>query len=283
MTIQVPPAVGSSGQWIETVIVSASSEQRHVMVIGAGASTAFAPVTSSGGLLIAVSNPSTAVTVTNAATTAVTVTNISTAVTVTNLIRSLSSGTVTLSSNPTVVLSSPTSLSSGIITFSSAPTVNVSSGVFTLSSATSLSSGTVTLSSNPTVVSASSGKVQTIASTLDAVSPTFVIATTISKISSSPAVLHWMYSVITCSTLGSCYLRFYDATTSSVVMNTSVKMIMPLAITSLSSVTGGGFDPVNFLPPGMNFASGISFDAVAISTSTAAVVTANIFVTAMRV
>ena len=157
MPLQIPPAVGSSGQFVETVIVT-SSQQRHVMVIGDGVSTAYAGVTSSGGLGVTLTNPS-------AATTAVTVTNISTAVTVTNLIRSLSSGTVTLSSNPTVVLSSPTSLSSGIVTFSSAPTVNVSSGVFTLSSnptvvlssPTSLSSGIVTLSSAPLVIVASSG------------------------------------------------------------------------------------------------------------------------------
>lgn len=429
--VEVPPPVGSSGQHVDALIINAAtSELRQVYAIGSAVSSAiFAPVTSSGGLLITVNNPTTAVTFTNAATTAVNtlssgpilvlssgpmtisgtvtvlsassglvqisgtplvnivgtssgvavvttsgglsvnVTNPTTAVTITNTIRSLSSGTVTLSSNPTVitassgfasvalqvistagfapvtssagllvavssgtftlssnptvVLSSIPSLTSGTVTLSSAPLVIVASSggtiPVTLSTVVSLSSvptvtataatnpwssapgfnmpivsassGLVQLSSQITVattgtliiVNASSGRVQAFASTTDAVAPTFVSATTISKLSSNPAVLQWLYTVITCSTVGSNYLRIYDATTSSVVMNTSVKLILPLAVTSLSSVTGGGFDPVNFLPPGMSFTSGISFDCVSISTSTAAVVTANVFVTAMRV
>lgn len=94
-----------------------------LQVIVMGTSGVSSPVTSSAGLLTAVSNT----------------------------VRSLSSGTVTLSSNPTVVLSSPTSLSSGTVT---------------LSSATSLSSGTVTLSSAPVVQLASSGIVTVLQSTV---------------------------------------------------------------------------------------------------------------------
>lgn len=432
MPLQIPPAVGSSGQFVETVIVT-SSQQRHVMVIGDGVSTAYGPVTSSAGQLVQVSNPSTTVTVTNAATTAVNtlssgpvlvlssgpmtiagtvivlsassglvqISGIPTVIAASSAghqVGSLTSGIVSPSSNWTVVLSSIPSLSSGTVTLSSAPLVIVASSggtipvtlstVFSLSSVptvitassgfasvallvtstagygpvtssagqlVSVSSGTIIMSSvqsvtataatNPwssapgfnmpivsassglvqltsaplvivatsggvfqvattgtlvivsassglvqalttgtlIVVSASSGRVQTFASTTDAVAPTFVSATTISKLSSNPAVLQWLYSVVTCSTSGSNYMRLYDATTSSVVMNTSVKLILPLAVTSMSTVTGGGFDPVNFLPPGMSFTSGISFDCVAISTSTAAVVTANVFVTAMRV
>jgi hypothetical protein len=89
--IQVPPAVGSSGQHLDAIVIS-SSEMRQVIVVGDPTST---------GNLLGV-NASGQITVVQAGT-----------------VRSLSSGTVTLSS---------------------APTVNVSSGVITLSSATALSS-----------------------------------------------------------------------------------------------------------------------------------------------
>jgi hypothetical protein len=128
LTVQVPPAVGSSGQFIDSIVLT-SSTNRQIIVVGDPTST---------GNLLGI-NASGQVTVVQSAT-----------------VRSLSSGTVTLSS--------ATSLSSGTVTLSSAPTVNVSSGVITLSSATSLSSGTVTLSSNPTIVSASSGVVQVLTS-----------------------------------------------------------------------------------------------------------------------
>lgn len=155
-TAQVPPAVGTSGQLIDVVTINAGSTIfREVVAIGSGfTSSGIAVVTTSGGLTV----------------------------NVTSGIVALSSGTVTLSSNPTVVLSSPTSLSSGIVTLSSAPTVNISSGIVTLSSVptvtataatnpwssapsfnvpvVSASSGLVQIAGTPTVVSASSGAVQ---------------------------------------------------------------------------------------------------------------------------
>ena len=161
--VEVPPPVGSSGQHVDALIINAAtSELRQVYAIGSAVSSAvFAPVTSSAGLLVNVSSGtftlSSAPTVSSTATTitsgTVTVSNPTTAVNVANsptvltassgyLVRSLSSGTVTLSS--------AAALSSGVVTLSSVHT-------FTLSSATSLSSGTVTLSSAPLVIVASSG------------------------------------------------------------------------------------------------------------------------------
>ena len=244
MALQIPPAVGSSGQFVETVIVT-SSQQRHVMVVGDGISTAYGPVTSSGGQLVAVSNPSTAVTVVgtvpivSASSGLVQISGTPTVLTASSgyLIRSLSSGTVTLSSNPTVVLSSPTSLSSGIVspssnwtvistattltsgtvTLSSAPLVIVASSggtqivamssvqTVTLSSATSLSSGTVTLSSNPTVVSASSGVIQLSSA------PLVIVATsggqiTVTNVSASSGVVQVLQSTGTAGGVTSTYL-----------------------------------------------------------------------------
>lgn len=142
--IQLPG--DSTGKKIDTsdLVVGASTSVHRERYVAADptSATGLATVTSSGGLQVAVTNPSTAVTVTN-------------------LVRSLSSGTVTLSSNPTVVLSSATSLSSGTVTLSSNHTfVSASSGLVQISGGTFLTSGTVTLSSNPTVISASSGLVQ---------------------------------------------------------------------------------------------------------------------------
>lgn len=208
MPLQLPPAVGSSGQFVETVIVT-SSQQRHVMVIGDGVSTAYGPLTSSGGLLVALSNPSTAVTVTNAATTAVNVANSPTVLTASSgyLVRSLSSGTVTLSSNPTVILSSIPSLSSGTVTLSSSPLIiaassaghqvgSLTSGTVTLSSAIAISSGTFTLSSAPLVIVATSGG--TIPVTLSTV---FSLSSNPTVVSASSGVIQ-LSSQITVATTG---------------------------------------------------------------------------------
>lgn len=154
--LQLPPAVGSSGQFVETVTVT-SSQQRHVMVLGDGVSTAYAPVTSSAGALVNVNNPTTAVTITNT-------------------IRSLSSGTVTLSSNPTIISASsgvvqalfPVNSSAGFgpVTSSAGVLVSVSSGTIIMSSVQSV---TATFATNPwssapgfnmPIVSASSGIIQ---------------------------------------------------------------------------------------------------------------------------
>lgn len=160
--IQIPPAVGSSGQFIESAVVT-SSQNRHVMVIGDGVSTAYGPVTSSAGQLVSVSSGtftlSSAPTVSSTATT-ITSGTVTIAGTVTIL--SASSGLVQISGIPTVIAASSAghqigSLTSGTVTLSSAPLVIVatSGGTIPVTLSTVFS-----LSSNPTVISASSGLVQ---------------------------------------------------------------------------------------------------------------------------
>lgn len=140
MTIQIPPAVGSSGQFVEAVIVT-SSQNRHVMTLGDALTSAYGPLTSSGGLLVALSNPSTAVTITNP----------------TTQVNTLSSGPVLISGSVNVV-----SASSGLVQISGTPTVLTASSGFLVRS---LSSGTVTLSSTPLVVVATSGGTFTVGTT----------------------------------------------------------------------------------------------------------------------
>lgn len=62
--VNVPPAPGSSGQNIESVIVT-SSQHRQVFNIGSPFTTQMAQVTSSGGLWVQISNGTTSVTITN--------------------------------------------------------------------------------------------------------------------------------------------------------------------------------------------------------------------------
>jgi len=186
-----PPSPGTSGQFIDSIVIT-SSTNRQIVVIGDPASTAsLAPVTTSGGLLVGQSNTvrslsSGIVTLSSPTSLSSGIVSPSSNWTVATLssgaivlssagltgvlfpintsagfgpvtssagqLVSLSSGTVTLSSNPTVVLSSPTSLSSGTVTLSSNPTV-------VLSSPTSLSSGVVNISSagiSPTLLSVTS-------------------------------------------------------------------------------------------------------------------------------
>lgn len=155
----------TSGQLMdsEQVSVAGNTVERERVQISGAAAAAIAPVTTSYGLLVGVSTATPIV---------------------------LTSGTVTLSSNPTIISASSgavqvyqstspwaVSLSSGTVTLSSDPTVvSASSGLIqsyqagtwtvalssnpVASQTVSLSSGTVTLSSNPTVISASSGLVQ---------------------------------------------------------------------------------------------------------------------------
>lgn len=180
LTLQVPPAVGTSGQVLVAVNPNAGTSLiQQVISIGDPTST---------GKILTIDTSGAAHVIT--ASSGVVQTLTSGPYIVTGTV-SLSSGTITLSSNPTVV-----SASSGIIQLSSAPlvivatsggqltitasgVVSLSSGTVTLSSSplvlvatsggqitvtasgvVSLSSGTVTLSSNPTVISASSGLVQ---------------------------------------------------------------------------------------------------------------------------
>lgn len=112
MTIQLPP--DQTGKLVETAVPDVvSSQHRGVYAIGSHVTTAMMPVTSSAGALVA-----------------------------------MSSGTVTLSSNPTII-----SASSGVVQVLTSGTL-----------ITAMSSGTVTLSSNPTIISASSGVVQVLTS-----------------------------------------------------------------------------------------------------------------------
>lgn len=188
--IQLP--ADSVGKKIDTsdLVVGASTSVHRERYVAADptSATGLATVTSSGGLQVAITNPSTAVTITNT-------------------VRSLSSGTVTLSSNPTVVSASSglvqisgtatiVSASSGLIQISGTPIVNIvgtssavapvtssggmlatiSAGTVTATAATnpwssapsfnvpmvSASSGLVQISGTATIVSASSGLVQAI-------------------------------------------------------------------------------------------------------------------------
>src|SRR5688572_500191 len=127
--VNVPPAPGTSGQNIESFQVS-SSQHRQVLVVGAAASTAVAPVTTSAGLLA-----------------------------------SLSSGLITLSSVPTVTATAATNPWSSAPGFN-IPFVSASSGIISLSSVHTV---TATAATNPwscapgfniPLVSASSGLIQ---------------------------------------------------------------------------------------------------------------------------
>lgn len=324
MPLQIPPAVGSSGQFIETFIVT-SSQHRHAMVIGDPFSTAVLTVSSSGGVPVFLTNPLTVIpggsvialttgpTVIANPSTAVTITNPTTAVSVIGtvpivsassglvqisgnptvltassgfLVRALSSGTVTLSSNPTVVLSSPTSLSSGTVTFSSAPTVNVSSGVFTLSSTplviVATSGGTIpvtlstvfSLSSNPTVVSASSGVVQVLQSTGTAggVTSTYFVLTTIKGIKTAAGRLFGYSAFTSVEVAAGALLIFYNMTSGNVVIGTSQSMVVQISGLN-SSAIAPTVNPVNpewFGPNGIDFNTAISVASAV--TATGAVV-----------
>lgn len=217
--IQLPYTNTTSGKIMDAseLTVGANTVERERLVIADDTvAAALAPVTSSYGLYVDVKNPATIVsassgvvqTLTTGAmvlssagivqvipvtssgvnlysTSGINVVSASSGIiqvlTSGTLIAALTSGTVTLSSNPTVVSASSgvvqvltsgtliAALTSGTVTLSSNPTiVSASSGVVqVLTSGTliaALTSGTVTLSSNPTVVSASSGVVQVLTS-----------------------------------------------------------------------------------------------------------------------
>jgi hypothetical protein len=145
--IQIPP--DSTGKLVDTFVTLVTSQHREALVIADPASaTGVATVTSSGGLQVSQTSNG------------YLVRSLSSGIVTLSSATSLSSGTVTLSSNPTIIsassgfvqLTSPISLSSGTVTLSSA--IGISSGTV------GLSSGTVTLSSNPTIISASSGLIQ---------------------------------------------------------------------------------------------------------------------------
>lgn len=301
--IQVPP--DSTGKLVETATPNvATSLHREVYVVGGATTTDYAPVTTTGGLLTAVSNT----------------------------IRSLSSGTITLSSNPTVVsassgliqLTSAISLSSGLVTLSSVHTiVSASSGLIQLTSAISISSGiiTSTAATNPwssapgfnmPIVSASSGLIQltsaisissgTITSTaatnpwssapgfnmpsvsassgLVQIIPTssaaaMTIAAYISSssgnetlITGSPAAFYG-YSIFN-STAAPQYVKFFNTSSAPTVGASTAGLFMTLLIPG--STGGGGANMISPFP--LNYSTkGLGFTVVSAPGSTSTAIT----------
>lgn len=250
-----------------------TSLHRERMVVADPSSTGgFAAVTSSGGL----------------------------ATTVTNTVRSLSSGTVTLSS--------ATSLSSGIVTLSSNPTVAISSGLVsltsgtvTLSSAAALSSGLVTLSSQHTValssglVSVTSGTITSTAATNPwSSAPTFnvplvsassgriqlagintpfrlIVGTSAAAISTAPGTLHALVALSTAAALAGAYMRLYNLTTNNATSSSNAGLAGAKALLRISSsVAGMPGEESYYWPQGIYFDTACSYDLVVAATSTAA-------------
>lgn len=236
MTIQVPEPVGSSGQFLESFIVS-SSQHRQVLVLGNSANTAVAPVTTSGGLRTNVSSG---------------VLSISSGVVTLSSMAALSSGIVTLSCVHTVTATAatnpwssapsfeiPVALSSGVVTLSSAPLVIVASSggtipvtlstVFSLSSdptvvlssPTSLSSGTVTLSSAPLVIVASSG------GTIPVTLSTVVSLSSVHTVTATAATNPWSsapsFNLQVVSASSQAYTPYMTVTSSSGAFSTNIK------------------------------------------------------------
>lgn len=263
--IQLPG--DSTGKKIDTsdleVGGSTSVHRERYVAADPSSATGLATVTSSGGLNVHVTNPSTAVTVTGSVTvnlsTAVTVTNISTAVTLTNpstavTITNPSTQVNTLSSGPVLIggTVNVVSASSGAVQISGTPTV-------VLSSPTSLSSGIVSLSSTPTV--------QPVASLS---SSRLVIATTMSKISSSPGVLYGLVALSTAVAAAGAYLRLYDLSTNNATSSSNAGLAGACALVRISSsVASMPYEEAYYWPQGIKFATACSFDIVLNATSTA--------------
>ena len=274
--VEVPPPVGSSGQHVDALIINAAtSELRQVYAIGSAVSSAvFAPVTSSAGLLVNVSSGTF---------------TLSSAPTVSSTATTITSGTVTVS-NPTTavnVANSPT-----VLTASSGYLVrSLSSGTVTLSSAAALSSGTVTLSSNPTVVSASSGTAGVFMLVNSAAgaavvtssygllvqpawslsSSRLIVATTVGKISSAPGVLSMLTAYSTAVPAASAaYIRLYDQTTGNATSSNNSGLAGACALFRIQSTVGGDTADPFSLGQGVKFGTACSFDIVIAATSTAA-------------
>lgn len=253
--IQVPPAAGSSGQLLDAVVSNvASTTLRQVIVIGDPTSTANQlGINASGQITVAQ-----AATVRSLSSGTVTVTS---GVITLSSATSLSSGTVTLSSNPTVI-----SASSGLIQLTSA--IALSSGIVTLSSPTSLSSGTVTLSSNPTVINASSGNIGTMPSTSVTLSIFNFTASSSASIQGVAAGAHTIYGWNFGSQVAGAQVcvRVYNTTGPTVGSTTSLLFAIPIP-----GSTAGAGNNYTFPGPGINSTGGIGFVLVDsfITTSTA--------------
>ena len=266
--LQVPPAVGTSGQRLDTIVINAGSTiYRQTIVIGDPSSSGALAFVSSGGHQWIVSASSGAVQVLTSGVYLVTGT------------MSLSSGIVTLSSNPTVISASSgvvqvltsgpyivtgtVSVSSGVVTLSSNPTVisassgvvqTLTSGPYIVTGTVSLSSGTVTLSSNPTVISASSGNVGTFASTSNLYSIfTFNASSSNSLISvTTAAATLYGWNIGNTATSAALAVRTYNSTTATVGSTTNLKVLIPLPGAS----AGAGNNLI--LPQGVSYAGGLT-------------------------
>lgn len=221
--LQVPPAVGSSGQRLDTIVINvASTIYRQTVVIGDPSSSGALANVSSGGHQWIVSASSGVVQV------------LTTGVYLVTGTMSLSSGTVTLSSNPTVV--------------------SASSGLIQLTSAISLSSGTVTLSSNPTVINASSGNVGTFPSTGKQYSVfTFNASSSNSLvcITTAAATLHG-WNLGNAATSAPLAVRAYNSTTATAGSTSNLQGIIPIP----GGSAGAGNNLI--LPQGVSYASGLT-------------------------
>jgi len=241
--LQVPPPVGTSGQFLDSIVIT-SSTNRQVIILGDPTSTAgLASVTTTGGMLTAVSNPTTAVSLSSSPTVLTTGPY---------LVVSASSGLVQLSSQITVAISS------GVVTLSSA--TSLSSGTVTLSSATSLSSGTVTLSSAPLVVTASSGFLQPMPLTTGGISAFAYTAScsgNMVNVKGSPTVFWGFYALNTSQTIR--YLRIYDTTSAPVVGVTTSQIIGHYGIPASTGSGGAGGQHI-IEPYGVTASAGLGFN-----------------------
>lgn len=222
--LQVPPAVGTSGQRLDVAVVNAvSTIWRQSVVIGDPASSGNMGTVDSAGNQHVVSASSGLVQVLTSGT---------------YIIVSASSGLIQLSSSPLVVVAT----SGGQLTV-------------TASGVVALSSGTVTLSSNPTVISASSGNVGTFPSTGVLYSVfTFNASSsnTLTNVTTAAARL-FGWNVGNQATSAAVALNLFNATSGNVGSTTNLQVIVP--------VPGGSAGAGNnlMLPQGVSFPGGLSF------------------------
>ena len=254
--LQVPPAVGSSGQRLDTVVINAlSTIYRQIISVGDPATSGNMAAVDSAGNIQVVSASSGAIQVLTTGTLVVSGT-----VAVSPTVFSLSSGTVTLSSSPTIV-----SASSGVVQV-------LTTGTLVVSGTVNLSSGVVTLSSNPTIVSASSGVVQVLTSGALQVltSGTLLTAGSVStgqvwtvyqfnasssnSLTSITTGAHVLYgwNVGNQTTSMAAAIKVYDSTSPTVGSTTGLKMTIPIP------GSGNGAGNNLMLGQGVAFGTGIA-------------------------
>lgn len=291
--LQVPPAVGTSGQRLDVAVVNAASTiWRQSIVIGDPASSGNMATVDSAGNVHTVSASSGMIQVLTSGTYLVTGTMSLSSGTVTlssaplvivatsggqltvtaSGVVSLSSGTVTLSSAPLVVVatsggqltvtaSGVVSLSSGTVTLSSAPLVIVATSggqlTVTASGVVSLSSGTVTLSSNPTVISASSGTVGVTNSTGQTLSVFMFNASSSASVQGVAAGAHTIYGwAFGNNNAGSLPVTVHVYNTTAPTVGSTTNRLFSIRIPWSTGAAGNNYT----LPlPGVNSTGGIGF------------------------